>query len=316
MLLYFFGFAFISPIALVAAPLALCLLFHRPGLRETAVAVLLLTLVAWSVTSAGDDFARFEAAWVLLLAGGTAVALTWGAPERGELVQAGLVTVGLAALAGVFLVQVTAFSWAQLAWIAERHYGGYVRGVLDMLAARASLTGTPDLALIEALRTTADAMVRAIGVLLPGLILIQSVAALAATWALYRMIARDPVGDRLPALREFRFNDSLVWGIVLALLALVLPGLGALRLGSELAHYLRLVGGNLATFFGGLYIARGLAVASGLAAAGGIGGPLVTVLSVIATVFFLPLVAFTALALGVSDTWIDWRKLAQRAQRR
>jgi len=305
-LLYFLGFAFISPIALVAAPLALCLLFHRPGTRETAVAVVLLTLVAWSVASAGDDFARFEAAWVMLLAGATAVALAWGAPARGELVQAGLVTAGLAALAGVFLVQVTDFSWAQLGWIAERHYGGYVRGVLDLLSARASLTGSPDPALIEALRTTADAMVRAISVLLPGLILIQSVAALAAAWALYRMIARHPEGSGLPALREFRFNDHLVWGIVVALLVLVLPGLGALRL----------VGGNLATFFGGLYVARGLAVASALAAAGGLGGPLVTVVSVIATVFFLPLVAFTALALGVSDTWIDWRKLAQRAQGR
>ena len=141
--------------------------------------------------------------------------------------------------------------------------------------------------------------------MLPALVLLQSVAALAAAWALYRRVARDPEGTPLPALREFRFSDHLIWGVVAALVALVIPGISALRA----------VGLNLAVFFGGLYVARGMGVLAALAAVGGFGGPLAVLFVLLVTLFLLPLAAFAALAMGVTDTWVDWRKLARSAKK-
>jgi hypothetical protein len=42
------------------------------------------------------------------------------------------------------------------------------------------------------------------------------------------------------------------------------------------------------------------------------GGVFAGLLAFIVTVFLLPLVMFAALALGVTDTWVDWRKLATK----
>jgi hypothetical protein len=109
----------------------------------------------------------------------------------------------------------------------------------------------------------------------------------------------------LPRLREFRFSDQLIWGVVLALIALVLPG----------QQVLHLVGGNLAMFFGGLYMVRGLGIVAAIAAAAGIGGPIVAILASVVSVLLWPLVIPGALALGLTDTWVDWRKLASKARK-
>ncbi len=299
----YLGFAVISPIALVAAPLGLLFAFQRPGRREAFFAALLLGMAAWSVTHAEPGFDRFAAAWVCLLAGGTAVALTLWPPGSRPLVATGLLAVGAAALAAVTLVGVTSFSWAELRWLTEHHYGAQMRLVLGLMARSAQgLEGAGEL--VTNVEATGLSVVKAVGLLLPGLVLLQSVAALTAAWALYRALARHPEGDPLPRLREFRFSDHLIWGVVLALVALVLPGAGAVRS----------IGGNLATFFGGLYVARGVAVVAALAATAGVGGPLAVLFALVFTALLLPVAMFAALALGVTDTWVDWRRLAAKAK--
>jgi len=297
----YLGFAFVSPVALVAAPLALLLLLQRPARGEALLAAGVLALAAWSIAGGSDSFGHFEGAWVCLLAGGTAVALGLRPPSEHRLVGTGLLAVAVAAAAGVFLVGVTSFSWGELRWLAQRHYGMQARMVLEMMsnALRGSDSGPDVLATLEA---TLNDMVALVGLILPGLVLLQSVAALAAAWALYRWIARHPEGEDLPRLREFRFSDHLIWGVVITLIALVVPG----------KEVLRDVGGNFAAFFGGLYVARGLGIVAALAAAGGMGGAFAGLLAAIVTVFLLPLVMFAALALGVTDTWVDWRKLAEK----
>ena len=288
----------------MAAPLGLLLLYQRPTRREALIAGLLLAWAAWGVIGAGDGFARFEGAWVCLLAGGVAIALLLRPPGEFPLVTGGLVAVAVAALAGAALVGWTAFSWGELRWLAEKHYGEQVRLILGVLAERLAPGGEAS-ATMDALEQTADAAVQTVSTLLPALVLLQSLAALALAWTLYRVLAREPEGASLPSLREFRFNDHLVWGIVLAAVALVWPGREALRL----------VGGNLATFFGGLYVLRGLGVVAAMAASTGLSGPLMGLLAAFVTVFLLPLALLGALAFGVSDTWLDWRRrLAQRAK--
>jgi len=297
--LLYLGFAFVSPVALVAAPLGLMLLLQRPERRESLIAGALLGLVAWSVVSPADGFGRFEGAWVCLLTGGTAIALALHRPGR-SLVGSGLLAVGTAAVAGALLVLVTPFSFAELRWVAERHYGVQARLLLEAMN-RAVATGGGDGGgeLLQTMELTLNEMVSAVSRLMPALVLLQSLAALAAAWALYRWLARHPEGEPLPRLREFRFSDHLIWGVVLALIALVLPGASAIR---EL-------GGNLAAFFGGLYVVRGLGIVAALAAAAGLGGPFAALVASFAAIFLMPLVMFGALALGVLDTWVDFRKM-------
>jgi len=234
------------------------------------------------------------------------VALLLRPPGTFPLVSGGLVAVGTAALAGAVLIAVTTFSFGELRWLAEKHYGEQVRLILGVLSERLAPTGEASPTMV-ALEQTADAAVQAVSSLLPALVLLQSLAALALAWTLYRVFAREPEGSVLPTLREFRFNDHLVWGIVLAAIALVWPG----------RETVRLVGGNLATFFGGLYVVRGLGVVGAMAAAAGVSGPLMGLLAAFVTVFLLPIALLGALAFGVSDTWLDWRRrLAQRAKDR
>jgi hypothetical protein len=92
-----------------------------------------------------------------------------------------------------------------------------------------------------------------------------------------------------------------------SLLVLLLPRLG----------WINAVGGNLLVFFSGLYLMRGFAVLAAVAAAGGIGGPLTALLVVFVTLFLLPVAALAALALGLTDTLVDWRgRLARAIQKR
>lgn len=261
----------------------------------------MLALAIWSISGSRDGFGRFEGAWVCLLAGGTAIALALRPPSRSRLVGTALLAVGVAAAAGVIIIALTPFSWRELRWLTERHFGMQARMVLELMNNVLSSTeGGPDV--LAALEVTLNEMVALVGLVLPGLVLLQSMAALAAGWALYRWIARHPEGEPLPALREFRFSDQLIWGVVVTLIALVVPGLDALRD----------VGGNLAAFFGGLYVARGLGIVAALAGAAGMSGVFAALLASIVTVFLLPLVMFAALTLGVTDTWVDWRKLAAK----
>ena len=285
----------------MAAPLALLLLLQRPARGEALVAAGMLALAIWSIAGGRDGFGRFEGAWVCLLTGGLAVALALRPPSTSRLVGTALLAVAIAAAAGGFVIAVTPFSWRELRWLTERHYGMQSRLVLETMSNALSGTqGGPDL--LATLEVTLNEMVALVGVVLPGLVLLQSMAALAAAWALYRWIARHPEGEPLPRLREFRFSDHLIWGVVVTLIALVVPGMAALRD----------VGGNLAAFFGGLYVARGLGIVAALAASAGMGGVFAGLLASIVTVFLLPLVMFAALALGVTDTWVDWRKLAAK----
>ena len=273
---------------------------QRPARRDATIGAVLLGLALWSVFTPADAFGRVESAWVCLLAGGVAIMLGTGEQEKpGRLVTTGLFAVGIAAVAAMFLVTVTPFSWGELSWLASRHYGMQSRMLLEIMTAQ--LQNAPGgTEVLQGVEATLTGMVELVTRLLPALILLQSVAALAAAWALYRWLVPHPEGDPLPTLREFRFSDQLIWGIVLALVALVFPGVQALHQ----------VGGNLAAFFGGLYVVRGLGVVAALAAAAGVGGPFVALLSAFITIILMPLVMFGALALGVTDTWVDWRKLA------
>ena len=280
-------------------------MLQRPSAREALTGAALLGWVVWGVAHPGAGFLRLEAAWLCLLGSGVALVMLLRPPSRGPLVASGLLAVALTAGLALLAAAAARVGYDEVRFLAGRHYGQQARLVLQALASASGAVPGGESQTLAAFESTANTVVEVLSRLLPGLVLLQSMAALAAAWGLYRLLARHPEGEPLPKLKELRFNDHLVWGVVLALAALVLPWGAA---------WLRPLGGNLAAFFGGLYIARGLGVLVTLGAAAGVGGPFAAVLGVMAAVFLLPLVLFSMLALGVTDTWIDWRRLATKAK--
>jgi hypothetical protein len=291
-------------LALVAAPLALLLLLQRPTRFEAMLGLLLLGLTAWSMTGATDGFSKFEASWVCLLSGGVAIALgIRGRDLGGRLIAVGLIAVGTAAVAGVLLIALTSFSWGELFWHASRRFSMIGRITLSMLT-RTLAESQRGPEILQAMELKLDQTVLLVTRMLPALILLQSMMALGFAWTLYRRIVRHPEGEPLPRLREFRFSDHLIWGVVFALVALVVPGTQAMHT----------LGANFATFFGGLYVVRGLGIVAAMAAAAGVGGPFVAILATVVLVLLSPWILFGPLALGVMDTWVDWRKIAAKAK--
>jgi hypothetical protein len=142
----------------------------------------------------------------------------------------------------------------------------------------------------------------------PALLALQSLAALALAWATYHRLGRARLGAPLRPLREFRFNDQLVWGLIVGLTIVLLPTLAPVRD----------LGKNLLVFFGALYALRGLGVLTWFMAPGTLGVALAVafvllgapILQAFAALAFMTL-AVAALALGLGDTWADWRGRAR-----
>jgi hypothetical protein len=141
--------------------------------------------------------------------------------------------------------------------------------------------------------------------LFPALLALESLAALALAWAAYHRLGRTRLGAPLGPLKDFRFNDQLVWGLIVGLTIVFLPTLTAFRTA----------GGNLLVFFGALYALRGLGVLAWFLAPGALAGGLAVglamllwpVLNVVAVLAFM-LLLIAALGLGLGDTWADWRR--------
>jgi hypothetical protein len=127
----------------------------------------------------------------------------------------------------------------------------------------------------------------------PAVLALESLAALALAWGLYHRVSRARIGAPLAPLREFRFNDQLVWGLVLGITAVAVPTLKAFGT----------IGLNLLLFFGALYALRGLGVLTWFFAP----GRLMVALTIGLAIFMWPLLGVFALGIGLGDTWLDWR---------
>lgn len=133
--------------------------------------------------------------------------------------------------------------------------------------------------------------------LFPSLAALEALAALALAWALYHRVGRARVGPPLAAVRDFRFNDHMVWGVVAGLGMTLIPGLAIVRA----------IGANLLVFFGALYTIRGVGVFMWMWSPGRVA----TALLVVVALIFWNVLGVMALGLGVGDTWLDWRSRAK-----
>lgn len=136
----------------------------------------------------------------------------------------------------------------------------------------------------------------------PALLLLQSLVVLALAWAVYHRVGRERVGPPLSRLRDFRFDEMLVWPVVIGLLCLALP----------LGETVRWVGYNLLMLFGVLYALRGLGVVVWFLAP----GPVMAVMLTLFILFTWPYIMLAAAGLGLGDTWFDWRRSPRQQSQR
>ncbi len=141
------------------------------------------------------------------------------------------------------------------------------------------------------------------GVLLaivPALLGLESLLALALGWATYHRLARVRLGPPLGALRDLRFNDQLVWGLVIGATLLLLPSLADRRTA----------GANVVCFFGTLYALRGAGVLTWWIPERAVAfAPLalVVLVPILGPVIVLGALLAITFGLGLGDTWRDFR---------
>ncbi|HXE60051.1 MAG TPA: hypothetical protein VN607_05070 [Gemmatimonadaceae bacterium] len=131
--------------------------------------------------------------------------------------------------------------------------------------------------------------------LYPASLALEALAALALAWALFHRLSRVRIGAPLSPLKLFTFGDQLVWALVAGIALILVPSRDALAA----------VGTSVLIFFGTLYALRGYGIYAWFISRR------VAVTSVAVAVAAFPLSLVTvpwAVGLGVSDTWIDWRR--------
>jgi hypothetical protein len=247
-------------------------------------AAALATLVV--VTGTRDGIWYAERAWSVLLAGGF-VALTMVAPAwRLSSRALGAVTGAGAVASALLAVRTDAWGALDSAITSEVHASS------DQ--ALATLTtfgrGTPP---SEAVVTAMQQLAETQASVFPALVALASMAALGVAWWIRtRLIGEGDQG--LGPLRDFRFNDHLVWLFVAGLLLLFA------QWGDALVR----VGSNALVFMAALYMLRGAAVFVFLSGGMSLLG-FVTV--VVGLIVAAPVLMGMAMLLGVGDTWLDLR---------
>ena len=280
------AFAVTQPFVLVGYPLALLLVAKgRPSGKATAVAVMIAIL---GLVGSRSGIWWFERGWALLV-GGSFVWVVALRPNWSFLAQA-LGALALGTAIGGIIVAGLPGAWLDLdAEMASR-------AASAAAAATAILGEGADARVGELVRKVTAFQVD----VFPALLGLSSVGALGLAVTLRGWIDKG-LSRVFEPLRNFRFNDHLVW-IWLAGLVLIVAPIGdiATRVGS-----------NAVLFMGLLYVLRGAAVL--LSLFGGI-SVMVGVLGGLIALLLFPLFAFllmVTLLLGLSDTWLNVRSRLQ-----
>jgi hypothetical protein len=280
--------ALAAPAALVALPTtALLLLVGRSRRARLVGAVVAVPVLAWLLGPGElpDQVMRTSA---LITAAVFGVVSTRPAVR---FAHRALLALGAAA-AGVTLAFLAfGWSWDRLHWWVSFRLGAALRLLLAASASRgAGAPGGLDRPDFEAMlgslvRTSAD--------LYPATLALELLLGLAIAVALAPRLAGAPVGRPLGRFAEFRFSEHLGWMLVLALAAVLVPGLGPARPAAL----------NVLVVMAVLYGLRGCAVV--LAALRAIrAGPILYAAAVLAVFFMLP----GTVLLGVLDAGLNLRR--------
>lgn len=277
----------VSPVVLVTVPLALVLLAFRPrDLRALALAAVIMLLAFGSWGEERTVLWYAERGWALAVGGGFVAATLWLQGRR--LLTRAITALG-AAGAVVALVSLTRPS---LPAEMEYHVTAEFRRAADAAYRLTSSVASGGLR-----EDLGGAIFDWVGIqvsVYPALLALASLAALGVGWYVLRRFSGTE--EALPPLREFRFNDHLVWILIAGLVLLLVPWDGGVGRAGE----------NAVLFMGGMYLLRGIGVLVW------IGSALATsawsaAAWVLVGLLLYPLAAGAALVLGLCDTWVDLR---------
>ncbi len=116
-------------------------------------------------------------------------------------------------------------------------------------------------------------------------------------WSWYQRISRTPILPDVAPFRDFRFNDHLVWLLVLLIALLLAPVPQAVTLAA----------GNAVVVLASIYVLRGAAIArTSLQRA----SPLFIGILLLIMLPFCWFYLIGLALLGIADTWLDFRRRA------
>lgn len=273
-----------APELLVAVPLLM--LFAVGGVRSGLALALALLASVIALLGPRDAVWYAERGWAVV-AGGAFAAVTVALP-RWRLTSRTLVAVVAATAVCAALLAIRHDAWASLDWgMSVQLRAGFATWLEAMSVLRG---GEPvPAATVTAALATAEGLV----MVFPAVIALETLAALAVAWWIYvRVVHRRD--DAVGPVGGFRFNDHLVWVMIVGLLLVVVrTGDGVTRLGA-----------NLAVFMGALYSVRGMGVLAFVSGGVGFFGGSMLLLGFLLAA---PVVVGLTLLLGIADTWLDVR---------
>jgi len=292
-------------VLLVPAVAACAIVGWKVGARA-ALAIVWLVFAGWILLqpagSPGTPYDQMARGWAILLAASFGLVSLWNAALP-FFVRA-LSAVGIATAVGFMIALSSPSGIARFQHAAESEFSKRAGASIERIEAGRDTPQWRELAAkapwLDAMQDENEAVIRALpehtAGLLPALLALESLAALALAWGIYQRLTPVKIGPPLSPLTEFRFNDQLVWGVAVGATLCLLPTFADGRNA----------GFNLLAFFGVLYLLRGLGVLAWITK----GRYLVLgILSLIPP--FGVMLGVMALALGLGDTWLDLRRRAK-----
>lgn len=289
-------------VLLVPAVAACAIVGWKVGGRA-ALAIVWLVFATWILLqpagSPGTPYDQMARGWAVLLAASFGLVSLWSATLP-FFVRA-LTSVSVAMAVGFMIALSSPSGIARFQHAAESEFTRRASTAIERIETGRDTPQWRELAAkapwLDAMQDENETVIRELperaAGLLPALLALESLAALALGWGIYQRLSSVKIGPPLSPLTEFRFNDQLVWGVAVGATLCLLP---AFVDG-------RSAGFNLLTFFGVLYLLRGLGVMAWIAQ----GRYLVLgILSLIPP--FGVMLGVLALALGLGDTWLDLRR--------
>jgi hypothetical protein len=278
---------FVHPSVVIGVPLVLLLAARGFGhVASAVVAGLLILTVVGGLGGLADGLWYAERGWAVLL-GGWFLTLTLLVPGWGLTGRVLTAAAASAVVAGAILV-LREGAWGAL----DAAVGLSVQAETDLTLQAVSVVGGSSLIspeIVELMRDVAAARVA----VFPALLGIESVAALGVAWWIRTRLLGE--GDQgLASVRDFRFNDHLVWVLVVGLLLMVTQS------GAALPR----VGSNVVVFMGALYALRGVGVFLFISGGGSVFG---YAIFAVLLVMVPPVILGTAALIGIGDTWLDLR---------
>ena len=273
------------PSVLVAVPFLL--LVGTNALR--GYAILGATLIAIIIVMVGpyDGMWYLERGWALLL-GGCFVGLSIVRPKMKISDRALEVVFGALVLVAILMTLMSG-AWNIVDWVISDRVRATVAQVI-------ALGGSEGLApaLITALYQTAEVQI----LIFPALTALASMSALLLSWWLFIFFSGRSE-EALGSVKNFRFNDHLIWMLVVGLFLLF----------TRWSEPLQRLGSNAVVFIGALCAVRGAAVIVFITGGFSVLGYAMTLFGL---VIVPPIVLGGAVLIGIADIYLDFRKRSEQ----